>query len=75
MLRQFIRRAALVAAAVVLGSTVPGCGIKGPLRPAPKAAPAAATSPPPPPIDNPATPPAMTSPALPPPTAPPERKP
>ena len=31
MLRQFSRRAALVAVVVVLGSSVPGCGIKGPL--------------------------------------------
>jgi predicted small lipoprotein YifL len=71
MLRQFDRRRALVAAltlAMLAGAA--GCGIKGPLRPAPKAA--ATTTPPP--IENPATPPATTSPALPPPSTP-ERKP
>lgn len=73
MLRQFSRRAVLVAGVVAaVGSSLPGCGIKGPLRPAPNTAPVAA---PPPPIENPATPPATTSPALPPPATPPERKP
>jgi predicted small lipoprotein YifL len=55
---------ALIVVATLAG--VSGCGIKGPLRPAPKAA----ATPPPPPIDNPATPPATTSPALPPPSTP-----
>jgi predicted small lipoprotein YifL len=66
MLRQFPCTGAL--AAMLLAVTfagVSGCGIKGPLRPAPKAA----ATPPPPPIDNPATPPKTTSPALPPPSA------
>jgi predicted small lipoprotein YifL len=72
MLRQFNRRGALtIALALVMSCGVAACGIKGPLRPAPKTdakAPAA-------PIDNPATPPATTSPALPPPSSSSERTP
>ena len=62
----------MLAAALVFATVagVAACGIKGPLRPAPKAAVT-----PPPPIDNPATPPATTAPALPPPSTAPERKP
>lgn len=61
----------MLAAALVFATVagVAACGIKGPLRPAPKAAVT------PPPIDNPATPPATTAPALPPPSTAPERKP
>jgi predicted small lipoprotein YifL len=66
MLRQFHRKGVLAAALVVaLLAGVGGCGIKGPLRAAPKAQ----ATPPPPPIDNPATPPRTTSPALPPPSS------
>jgi predicted small lipoprotein YifL len=66
MLRQFHRKGVLAAALVVaLLASVGGCGIKGPLRPAPKAT----ATPPPPPLDNPATPPRTTSPALPPPSS------
>ncbi len=71
MLRQFITGGvvrALLIAAMLAGVTA--CGIKGPLRPAPKA-----VAPPPPAVDNPATPPATTSPALPPPSSTNERKP
>ncbi|MEO8538011.1 MAG: lipoprotein [Betaproteobacteria bacterium] len=72
MLRQFITgglvRAVLIAAML---AGVTACGIKGPLRPAPKAV----APPPPPAVDNPATPPATTSPALPPPSSTNERKP
>jgi predicted small lipoprotein YifL len=57
---------------VAMMASLAGCGIKGPLRPAPKSAPATAA---PPPIDNPATPPATTSPALPPPSGSSERQP
>jgi predicted small lipoprotein YifL len=70
MLRQFRCHsvfAAVLAFAALTG--ISGCGIKGPLRPAPKAVVA------PPPIDNPATPPATTSPALPPPASSSERRP
>jgi hypothetical protein len=63
MLRQFQGRSALVAA-IACALVCNGCGIKGPLRPAPKTT----TAPPPPQIDNPARPPATTSPALPPPS-------
>lgn len=71
MLRQSDSLRALRAGVMfVLIATVAACGIKGPLRPAPKRAAAA-----PPPIANPATPPAMTSPAQAPSPAPPERKP
>jgi len=75
MVRQSPFERALAAALIV--STLVGvaaCGIKGPLRPAPKEAvtPAPAL----PPIDNPATLPATTSPALPPPSSTPaERQP
>ena len=55
-------RAALIVAML---AGVAACGIKGPLRPPPKAV----ATPPPPPIDNPAIPPATTSPALPPPSS------
>ena len=72
MLRQSSRRALCAALVVAMAAGLTACGIKGPLRPAPKSAPAAAA---PPPIDNPATPPATTSPALPPPSALPERRP
>jgi predicted small lipoprotein YifL len=74
MLRQSDSLRALRAGMMfVLIATVAACGIKGPLRPAPKSVPATAT---PPPIANPATPPAMTSPAQAPSSAaPPERKP
>ena len=58
----------MLACTMLIG--VVGCGIKGPLRPAPKTT----ATPPPPPIDNPATPPPTTSPALPPPSTP-ERRP
>jgi predicted small lipoprotein YifL len=71
MLRQFTVRSAAALLACAMMIVVAGCGIKGPLRAAPKTT----TAPPPPPIDNPATPPATTSPALPPPSAPPERRP
>ncbi|HXU66802.1 MAG TPA: lipoprotein [Casimicrobiaceae bacterium] len=56
------------ALALALIASVAACGIKGPLRPAPKNVPPIAM---PPPIANPATPPATTSPALPPPSTPP----
>jgi predicted small lipoprotein YifL len=70
MLRQFRFSSVLAVAALVATlAGVTACGIKGPLRPAPKAAVT------PPPIDNPAIPPATTSPALPPPASTPERKP
>ncbi|HKU86819.1 MAG TPA: lipoprotein [Casimicrobiaceae bacterium] len=73
MLRQFNRRSApRIALALALVCGVAACGIKGPLRPAPKTE-AAPSSPPP--IDNPATPPATTSPALPPPSSSSERRP
>jgi len=73
MLRQFNRRGALtIALALAMLCGVSACGIKGPLRPAPKTE---ATPPSPPPIDNPATPPATTSPALPPPSSSSERRP
>lgn len=72
MSRQSSRRVACAALVVAIAAVLPACGIKGPLRPAPKSAPAAA---PPPAIDNPAIPPATTSPALPPPAAIPERRP
>ena len=72
MLRQFNRRSALtVALALATLCGVTACGIKGPLRPAPKTV----TTPSSPPIDNPATPPATTSPALPPPSSSSERRP
>jgi predicted small lipoprotein YifL len=68
MPRQSIHARALgVAVLAAFVATVSACGIKGPLRPAPKAASAAAT---PPANANPATPPATTSPALPPPNSP-----
>jgi predicted small lipoprotein YifL len=54
-------RVAVVAAVI---AAITGCGIKGPLRPPPKAASA------PSPTTNPATPPATTSPSLPPPNGP-----
>jgi predicted small lipoprotein YifL len=73
MLRQINRGGALtIALALALVCGVTACGIKGPLRPAPKTQ---ATPPSPPPIDNPATPPATTSPALPPPSSSSERRP
>jgi predicted small lipoprotein YifL len=66
MLRQFHLKGLLAAALITtMLASVGGCGIKGPLRPSPKAA----ATPPPPPIDNPATPPRTTSPALPPPSS------
>src|SRR5205809_337341 len=71
MLRQFHSRG-LLAAALIAGmlTSMGGCGIKGPLRPAPKATVTPPTPPlPPPTIDNPATPPLTTSPALPPPSS------
>ena len=71
MFRQFRSPLAAVVA-VLLIAGLASCGIKGPLRPAPKSAPAAAA---PPPIDNPATPPRTTSPALPPPSSSSERTP
>jgi predicted small lipoprotein YifL len=72
MLRQFKRRSALtIALALAMLCGVTACGIKGPLRPAPKTE----ATPPPAPIDNPATPPATTSPALPPPSSSSERSP
>ncbi|HET8876085.1 MAG TPA: lipoprotein [Casimicrobiaceae bacterium] len=71
MPRQSIHARALVAATLaVLVAIVSACGIKGPLRPAPKTTPATAT---PPATANPATPPATTSPALPPPSSPPPK--
>ncbi|HSC24553.1 MAG TPA: lipoprotein [Casimicrobiaceae bacterium] len=64
MSRQSIRARALRAACVAaLLATLAACGIKGPLRPPPKAA----TAPPASSTTNPATAPATTSPALPPP--------
>jgi multidrug efflux pump subunit AcrA (membrane-fusion protein) len=65
MLRQFTFRGALVAGLVGAALAFAGCGIKGPLRPAPKAT----ATPPPPPAENPARAPATTSPALPPPSS------
>jgi predicted small lipoprotein YifL len=68
MPRQSIHARALVAAMLAaLVATVAACGIKGPLRPAPKTIPATSI---PPATANPATPPATTSPALPPPSSP-----
>jgi len=65
MLRQFTFRGALVAGLVAGALSVGGCGIKGPLRPAPKAT----ATPPPAPTENPARAPTTTSPALPPPSS------
>ncbi|MGE5172060.1 MAG: LPS translocon maturation chaperone LptM [Rudaea sp.] len=66
MLRHSPGRRARVALVVALAAMLAACGIKGPLRPAPKSEPPAATSPR---TGEPATPPATTSPALPPPTS------
>ncbi|HET8832910.1 MAG TPA: lipoprotein [Casimicrobiaceae bacterium] len=72
MLRQFrFRSAAQGALVAALVASVAACGIKGPLRPAPKAV----VTPPRPPIDNPAIPPTTTSPALPPPSSTTDRTP
>jgi predicted small lipoprotein YifL len=66
MRRQFSMHAAVRAAAIAaLFAVLAGCGVKGPLRPAPKSTPEAKA-----PTVNPATPPATTSPALPPPSIP-----
>jgi predicted small lipoprotein YifL len=69
MLRQSPLTRAL-AAALILSTLagIGGCGIKGPLRPAPKSV-VSPAPPPSPPTDNPAIPPPMTSPALPPPSS------
>ncbi|HEY3554021.1 MAG TPA: lipoprotein, partial [Casimicrobiaceae bacterium] len=66
MRRQFFAQPVLRAAMIVLvTAAVTACGVKGPLRPPPKSAPA---TPPTAPNANPPTPPPTTSPALPPPT-------
>jgi predicted small lipoprotein YifL len=74
MVRQFHCKSALAAALIAaMLASVGGCGIKGPLRPAPKTT--ATPKPSAPPIDNPATPPRTTSPALPPPSSTTDRTP
>ncbi|HET9670998.1 MAG TPA: lipoprotein [Casimicrobiaceae bacterium] len=67
MRRQFFAQPVLRAATIALVvAGLAACGVKGPLRPPPKSAPASNSTAP---SANPPTPPPTTSPALPPPTS------